>query len=58
VFTKRLDLRKLVTHTHVRTGCVYLGVKWSQVQISRRFKSCQPDHCQPDQCQPDQSYHR
>src|SRR6478609_2885499 len=33
VFTKCFDLRKLVTHTHVRTPIIQLGVKWSQVQI-------------------------
>jgi hypothetical protein len=33
LYEKRCGLRKLVTHTHVRTGCVCLGIKWSQVQI-------------------------
>ena len=33
MFTKRFDVRKLVTHEQPRTRCDYLGVKWSQVQI-------------------------
>jgi hypothetical protein len=33
MFTNRLDLQKPDTNGHPRTRCVYLGVKWSQVQI-------------------------
>ena len=32
-YGKRSDLQKLDTHEHRRTPCLYLGVKWSQVQI-------------------------
>ena len=32
-YGKHSDLQKLDTHEHRRTHCLYLGVKWSQVQI-------------------------
>ena len=32
-YGKRSDLQKLDTHGHPRTTRLYLGVKWSQVQI-------------------------
>jgi hypothetical protein len=32
-FMNRVDLQKPDTHTRVRTRCLNLGVKWSQVQI-------------------------
>jgi len=33
MYVKRSDLQKLDIHEHLRTPCLNLGVKWSQVQI-------------------------